>query len=57
MAKAHYGLALAYQELGKNDALIVEFRILQTLDANLAKQLSLAFPESNLPCGFQSKCK
>ena len=55
MAKAHYGLALAYQELGKNDALIAEFRILQTLDANLAKKLSQAFPESNLPCN--SKCK
>jgi hypothetical protein len=55
MAKAHYGLALAYQELGKDDALIAEFRILQTLDANLAKKLAQAFPESNLPCN--SKCK
>ena len=55
MAKAHYGLALAYQELGKDDLLIAEFRILQTLDTNLAKKLAQAFPESNLPCN--SKCK
>ena len=57
MAKAHYGLALAYQELGKNDALIAEFRILETLDPILAKRLSQAFPESNLPCGVQARCK
>ncbi|HKR61755.1 MAG TPA: tetratricopeptide repeat protein [Pyrinomonadaceae bacterium] len=50
MAKAHYGLALAYQELGKQDLLLEEFRILQTLDANLAKKLSDTFPEFNLPC-------
>lgn len=57
MAKAHYGLALAYQELGKNDALNAEFRILETLDPILAKRLSQAFPDSNLPCGLQRKCK
>jgi tetratricopeptide (TPR) repeat protein len=50
MAKAHYGLALAYQELGKQDLLLEEYRILQTLDAELAKKLSDSFPESNLPC-------
>ena len=51
MAKAHYGLALAYQEMGKHDQLIEEYRILQTLDAQLAKKLSDSFPEFNLPCG------
>jgi tetratricopeptide (TPR) repeat protein len=57
MAKAHYGLALAYQELGKTDALTEEFRILQTLDAALAKQLSMTFPESIVPCNSASRCK
>jgi Flp pilus assembly protein TadD len=51
MAKAHYGLALAYQEMGKQDQLIEEYRILQTLDAELAKKLADSFPEFNLPCG------
>ena len=57
MAKAHYGLALSYQELGKSDLLIAQFRILQTLDANLARQLSQAFPEFNFPCGPSSRCR
>ena len=51
MAKAHYGLALAYQDLGKQDLLLEEYRILQTLDSQLAKKLSDSFPEFNLPCG------
>jgi Tfp pilus assembly protein PilF len=50
MAKAHYGLGLAYQEIGKQDLLLEEYRILQTLDAQLAKKLSDTFPEFNLPC-------
>lgn len=50
MAKAHYGLALTYQEMGKQDLLLEEYRILQTLDAGLAKKLSDSFPEFNLPC-------
>lgn len=50
MAKAHYGLALAYQEMGKQDLLLEEYRVLQTLDAQLAKKLSDTFPEFNLPC-------
>jgi tetratricopeptide (TPR) repeat protein len=50
MAKAHYGLALAYQELGKQDLLLEEYRILQKLDAQLAKKLADTFPEFNLPC-------
>ena len=50
LAKAHYGLALCYQEMDKQDLLLEEFRILQTLDAQLAKKLSDTFPEFNLPC-------
>lgn len=50
LAKAHYGLALTYQEMGKQDLLLEEYRILQTLDAQLAKKLSDTFPEFNLPC-------
>ena len=50
MAKAHYGLALAYQEMGKQDLLLEEYRILQTLDSQLAKKLADSFPEFNLPC-------
>lgn len=50
MAKAHYGLALTYQEMGKQDLLLEEYRILQTLDAGLAKKLADSFPEFNLPC-------
>lgn len=57
MAKAHYGLALAYQELGKLDDLVAEFRILETLDRGLAKKLSDALPESNLPCRVARNCK
>ena len=50
MAKAHYGLALAYQELGMNTALMQEFRILETLDKNLAKRLMDTFPHINFSC-------
>ncbi len=51
MAKAHYGLALAYQEMEKPDLLLQEYRVLQTLDAGLAKKLADTFPAFNLPCG------
>ena len=57
MAKAHYGLALAYQELGKLDALIGEFRILENLDRGLAKKLSETFPEFIQPCRVPPFCK
>lgn len=56
MAKAHYGLALTYQELGRHDALIEVYRKLQSLDKNLADQLSKSFPEFNLPCRI-AQCK
>jgi superkiller protein 3 len=51
MAKAHYGLALTYQDMGKQNLLLEEYRVLQTLDAPLAKKLADTFPEFNLPCG------
>jgi TolA-binding protein len=51
LAKAHYGLALTYQDMGKQNLLLEEYRILQKLDAALAKKLADTFPEFNLPCG------
>ena len=56
MAKAHYGLALAYQELGNQDGLVTEYRIVQKLDAGLARKLATSFPDFNLPCRT-SLCK
>ena len=50
MAKAHYGLGLAYQELGDSTALMQQYRILETLDRNLAKKLSQTFPQFNFSC-------
>ena len=50
MAKAHYGLSLAYQELGNEKGLIEEYRILQRLDHNLATKLEATFPQYNFPC-------
>jgi Tfp pilus assembly protein PilF len=55
MAKAHYGLALAYQELRQQDGLIQEYRILESLDRGLAKRLSQTFPAFNLPCNVLCK--
>ncbi|MBA2703064.1 MAG: tetratricopeptide repeat protein [Blastocatellia bacterium] len=55
MAKAHYGLALAYQELRQQDGLIEEYRILESLDRDLAKRLSQTFPAFNLPCNVLCK--
>jgi len=57
LAKAHYGLALAYQELRNEDGLVEQYRILQTLDRGLAKQLARAFPEFDLPCRVPPFCK
>jgi hypothetical protein len=50
MAKAHYGLSLAYQELGNQRGLMEELRILETLDPGLARKVTLSFPDYNLPC-------
>jgi TolA-binding protein len=57
LAKAHYGLALAYQELHNQDGVIEEYRLLQGLDRELAKQLARAFPEFDLPCRVPPFCK
>ncbi|HEY6121007.1 MAG TPA: tetratricopeptide repeat protein [Pyrinomonadaceae bacterium] len=57
MAKAHYGLALAYQELRNDDGVIEQYRILQGLDRDLAKQLARAFPDFDLPCRVPPFCK
>ena len=50
MAKAHYGLGLAYQELGMEAQLMEHYRILEKLDRTLAKKLEQTFPQSNIPC-------
>jgi predicted Zn-dependent protease len=57
LAKAHYGLALAYQELGDEKGVVEEYRILQTLDAGLAKQLAKALSDLSLPCKVPPYCK
>jgi Flp pilus assembly protein TadD len=57
LAKAHYGLALAYQELQDAKGVINEYRILQTLNRELAKQLQRAFPAFDLPCRGGANCK
>jgi hypothetical protein len=50
MAKAHYGLALAYQELGKLDLLVQQQRLLQRLDPKLANKLVQAFADVDFSC-------
>jgi len=57
LAKAHYGLALAYQELHNQDGVIEEYRLLQSLDRELAKLLARAFPDFDLPCRVPPFCK
>jgi TolA-binding protein len=57
MAKAHFGLALAYQQSGDQDRLMKEFRILEKLDADLAKKLRATFPQFNLPCRAAPFCR
>jgi tetratricopeptide (TPR) repeat protein len=56
MAKAHYGLALTHQELGNANGLMEEYRILESLDKNLAKKLSATFPEFNFSCRLLRGC-
>lgn len=56
MAKAHYGLSLAYQELGNTTGLVAEYRILETLDGNLAKKLAATFPQYNFSCRLLIDC-
>jgi Tfp pilus assembly protein PilF len=57
MAKAHFALALAYQQLGDQDRLMKEFRILEKIDPDLAKKLRATFPQFNLPCNRAPFCK
>lgn len=56
MAKAHFGLALAYQELSMTSAVMDEYRILETLDRNLAKKLAQTFPQFNFSCRLVRGC-
>ena len=56
MAKAHYGLALAHQELGNTNGVLAEYRILESLDKNLAKKLAATFPEFNFSCRLLRGC-
>ena len=56
MSKAHYGLSLAYQELGNTNGLMEEYRILEKLDKNLAKKLSATFPQFNFSCRLLRGC-
>ena len=55
MAKAHYGLSLAYQELGMTDGVLEEYRILETLDKSLAKKLVQTFPQFNFSCRLRAE--
>jgi len=57
MAKAHYGLALAYQELENPKGVLEEYRLLERIDRDLAKQLARAFPTFDLPCHAGASCK
>jgi tetratricopeptide (TPR) repeat protein len=56
MAKAHFGLSLAYQELGMTTELMAEYRILETLDRSLAKKLAQTFPQFNFSCRLVRGC-
>jgi hypothetical protein len=57
MAKAHYGLALAYIELNKMDDMLQEYRILQRLDSKLATKLTKSFPEVDFSCKAARYCR
>jgi tetratricopeptide (TPR) repeat protein len=56
MAKAHYGLSLAYQELGNTNALLEEYRVLERLDKTLARKLAQTFPQYNFSCRLVQGC-
>jgi hypothetical protein len=56
MAKAHYGLSLAFQELGNTSGLMDEYRTLETLDKALARKLAQTFPEFNFSCRLTRGC-
>jgi tetratricopeptide (TPR) repeat protein len=50
MGKAHFGLSLAYVELGNTNGVLEQYRILETLDKNLARKLIETFPRYNFSC-------
>lgn len=56
MAKAHYGLSLAYQELNNTSGVLEEYKILETLDKNLANKLAQTFPQYNFSCRLVRGC-
>ncbi|HKR23116.1 MAG TPA: tetratricopeptide repeat protein, partial [Pyrinomonadaceae bacterium] len=56
MAKAHYGLSLAYQELGNTQGLLQEHRLLERLDLSLARKLEQTFPQYNYSCRLAVGC-
>jgi hypothetical protein len=56
MAKAHYGLSLAYGELGETSKLLDEYRTLERLDKSLAKKLAQTFPQYDYSCRLIRGC-
>jgi hypothetical protein len=50
------GMANSYQELGLESQLMEEYRILETLDRNLAKKLAQTFPQYNFSCRLTRGC-
>jgi len=56
MAKAHYGLSLAYQELGMTAQPMEQYRTLERLDKVLAKKLAQTFPQYNFSCRLTRGC-
>jgi hypothetical protein len=56
MAKAHFGLGMAYQELMENNLVTEEYRILELLDKDLAKKLAKAFRDNNSGCWIKEFC-
>jgi Tfp pilus assembly protein PilF len=40
MAKAHFGLGMAYQELGETNFVMEQYRILESLDKDLANRFA-----------------
>jgi hypothetical protein len=57
MAKAQYGLALAYIQLDKMDEMLQVYRALQRLDPKLALKLSEAFPDVLFNCPGTRYCR
>jgi Flp pilus assembly protein TadD len=56
-ARAHYGLGMSYKELKRDKGVMDEYKILQTLDAGLAKELAKPIEVLTLPCRNQMFCR